>query len=94
MIRKQVYIGPEQNELLKRRTKELGVTESDFIRRSIDQVTRLGIHLLRDPAAWQRQTTLFEELRRRAEQATPEPDADYKWSREEIYDERLHRFLG
>lgn len=94
MIRKQVYIEPEQDELLKKRAKELGVTESDLIRRSIDQFTRAGIHPPRDPAAWQRQVALFDELQRRAEQAPAGPTDAGTWSREEIYDERLRRFLG
>ena len=94
MVRKQVYIEPEQDRLLKRRAAELGVTESDLIRRSIDQVTRMGVHPPRDPAAWQRQVAFLAELRRRSEARVPEQDEGYKWSREEIYDERLRRLLG
>ena len=93
MIRKQVYIEPEQDELLKKRAAELGVTESDLIRRSIDQFTRLGVHPPRDPAAGQRLLTLLDELKQRAAEQTPASDDCYKWSREEIYAERLRRFL-
>jgi hypothetical protein len=40
MVRKQVYIELEQEELLKRRARELGVTESELIRRGINQIVR------------------------------------------------------
>lgn len=93
MVRKQVYIEPEQDQLLKRQAAELGVTESDLIRRSIDQFTRLGVHPPRDPAAWQRQMALFDELKRRAASTPSDDSTPYKWSREEMYAERLRRFL-
>lgn len=38
MVRKQVYIGQEQDTLLKRQAHELGVTESRLIREGIDRV--------------------------------------------------------
>jgi hypothetical protein len=34
MVRKQVYIEPEQDALLKRRAAQLGVTEAELIRRA------------------------------------------------------------
>ena len=36
MVRKQIYLDPEQAARLKRRAKELGVSEADLIRRCID----------------------------------------------------------
>ena len=39
MVRKQVYIEPEQDELLKRLSKELGVTEAALMRRALDSLT-------------------------------------------------------
>jgi len=38
MVRKQIYIGQENNKLLKQRAKELGITESELIRRGIEQM--------------------------------------------------------
>jgi hypothetical protein len=37
MIRKQVYIEPRQERLLKERAKRYRVTEAELIRRAIDQ---------------------------------------------------------
>jgi hypothetical protein len=40
MIRKQVYIEPRQERLLKERAKKYRVTEADLIRQAIDR----GLH--------------------------------------------------
>jgi len=93
MVRKQVYIEPEQDERLKRRAEQLGVTESELIRRSIDQFTRLGAHPPRDPAAGERLIALLDELDRELAERTPDPNDHYKFSREDAYAERLSRFL-
>jgi hypothetical protein len=94
MVRKQVYIEPEQDRLLTRRAAELGVTESDLLRRGIDQVTRMGVHPPRDPATGQRLIALLDELDRQSAGLTPAPDDRYKFSRADVYDDRLRRFLG
>ena len=39
MVRKQVYIQPRQDALLKRLAREAGVTEAEIIRQAIDQQT-------------------------------------------------------
>ena len=87
-------VEPEQDRLLKRRAAEPGVTESDLIRRGIDQVTRMGVHPPRDSAAGQRLIALLDELDRRSAGVTTAPDDRYKLSRDDVYDERLRRFLG
>lgn len=93
MIRKQIYIDASQDRLLKQRADELGVTESDLIRRSIDQFTRLGAHPPTDPAAADRIIGLLDELDRRFADATPTESTPGRWTREEMYGERLRRFL-
>ena len=37
MIRKQLYIEEAQDKALKRRAKELGVTEAEVVRRALDE---------------------------------------------------------
>lgn len=88
MVRKQVYIEPEQEALLKRRARELHVTEAELIRRGIDQV---AIGSLRpvpslDQQAWA-EAKAFAKRRRRP----IVPQTGRKWTREELYDERLDR---
>jgi hypothetical protein len=38
MIRKQVYIEPRQDRMLKRRARQRGVTEAEIIREALDRV--------------------------------------------------------
>lgn len=87
MVRKQVYIEPEQDRLLKRRAKELGVTESDLIRRGIDQVDRAHAGLPLDRAAWEEELTFIRERAR-----IQELSRTRGWTREELYQERFERF--
>ena len=52
MIRKQVYIRPEQKERLKRRAQEKGISESELIREGIDEVAG-GPSISDREKAWQ-----------------------------------------
>jgi len=40
MVRKQLYISDEQEQLLKRRAHELGTTEAELMRRALDLLLR------------------------------------------------------
>jgi len=81
MVRKQVYIEPEQDKLLKRRARELGVTEAELVRRGIDQIARPGALLPLDPKAWEEAKNLIHErMRLRVAQT------GRAWTREQVYD--------
>ncbi len=86
MVRKQVYIEPEQERFLKRRARELGVTEAELIRRGIEQVGRQQARPAFDLLAWQAVVAFLE--RRSAQSAHVHPAG---WSREDAYQERLGR---
>ena len=86
MVRKQVYIEPEQDRLLKRRARELGVTESDLIRSGIDQVDRARAGLPLDRAAWEEELTFIRERAR-----VQELGRTRGWTREGLFQERLER---
>ena len=81
MIRKQVYIGPEHEAALKRRARELGVTESDLIRRGIEQVGRRTERL--DERAWEDELAFIEE---RAALPVLSSVGGRGWTRDELYD--------
>ena len=89
MIRKQVYIEPEQDELLKRRSKELGISEAALIRQAIDRL-RPGADGGKSPAARQ----AWEEAKRVMQERMQlqVPQTGRSWTREEIYEERLARY--
>jgi hypothetical protein len=79
MVRKQVYISPEHEAALKRRARELGVTESDLIRRGIEQIAHRS--LTRDERAWEEELAFIDE------RATQPPIAGTRdWTRDELYD--------
>ena len=88
MVRKQVYIEPEQEALLKRRARELHVTEAELIRRGIDQIAVGGLRPAssRDQRAWAEAKAFVSRRRRQTV-----PQTGRTWTREELYDERLGR---
>ncbi|MCC6222609.1 MAG: ribbon-helix-helix domain-containing protein [Thermoleophilia bacterium] len=83
MVRKQVYIEPEQDELLKQRSAQLGVTESELIRQGIDHVTKPR-RLPEDEALWQDALAFMRERGR-----LEVPQGRRTWTRDELYEERL-----
>jgi predicted ATP-grasp superfamily ATP-dependent carboligase len=85
MVRKQVYITPEDDELLKRRARELEVTESEVIRRAIEQAVRTADKRQRDIRAWEESVAF---MRSRAKLPIAGIGGDRGWTREELYDER------
>ena len=89
MVRKQVYIEPRHEAILKRLAQARGVSEAELIRQAIDrqvsggqlQPTQL------DPGAWEEAYQFMLALHARGalqEQAR-------KWTREDLYEERLSR---
>ena len=98
MVRKQVYITVEQERQLKQRAAELGTTEAELIRRGLDNAlgqspaNSQGLALpaaVRDPEAWLEYFAFVESLTKR-----DVPQEPWKFNREEIYEERLGRWLN
>lgn len=89
MIRKQVYIEARQDRLLKRRAKQLGVTEAELIRESIGSLERRPVSELRP----RRLEALSESERYiRVHRRSKVPQTGRGWTREELYEERLARY--
>jgi hypothetical protein len=81
MIRKQVYIEERQDRLLKQRARQLGVTEAELIRDSIDRNLVTGASWRPNPAAWEALKRSFERrLRMKV------PQVPRSWTRDELYD--------
>jgi hypothetical protein len=55
MIRKKVYIAPEQDQRLKRIARELKTTEANIIRQSLDRLFTFGVHSLQNPDIWKQE---------------------------------------
>ena len=81
MVRKQVYVSQDQDARLKRVSKELGVTESELIRRGVD-ATCTTVKGPRDPKAWAEFMALAEERARiKAAQVAR------GWTRDDLYED-------
>jgi hypothetical protein len=87
MVRKQVYIDPAQEQFLKARAKELGVTEAELIRSAIDILARLPAPPRFDPEAWQAVVDSMDERGR-----LPSTGEGRTWTRDDLYEDRLGRF--
>lgn len=83
MVRKQVYIRPDQEGLLKRRAKKLGVTEAELIRRGIDQTSGASADIASDHAAWEEELAFIRERAR----LLPGLAQPRTWTRAELYEE-------
>ena len=81
MVRKQVYIEPRQEWLLKTRAKQLGVTEAELIRRSLEQTLTAPGVVRRDPEAWE---AFMRSVRRRMRLRVPQ--APKTRTRNDLYD--------
>ena len=87
MIRKQVYIEPMQDTVLKKRSRMLGITEAEVIRRAIDTQVVLMHSGLRDKEAWEQEKAFIAER-----MAGDHVSGGRKFRREDAYEERLSRY--
>ena len=80
-IRKQVYIEPHQEDILKQLTRETGLSEAELIRQAIDRHTRTIRLPKPDLKAWEKERTFIMHLM----QQGPAP-GQRTWQREELYE--------
>ena len=52
MLRKQIYIAPRQERLLKTKASKLHISESELIRDGIDKALQTGASTAHDPKGW------------------------------------------
>lgn len=80
-IRKQIYINPDQETLLKRLAREIGVTEAEIIRQAISSHVHLFRSPQRDITAWEKERIFITQLI----QQGPVPGRR-TWRREDLYE--------
>ena len=80
-IRKQIYIEPNQETLLKKLSDETGISEAEFIRRAIDHLLRLFQRSRHDLAAWDQEKAFISDLLERGPVARQRT-----WQREELHE--------
>jgi hypothetical protein len=89
MIRKQVYVEPRQDRMLKRRASQLGVTEAEIIREALDRVNAGATIRKRDgDSNSARQALAFMRSLARSGR-TPK---GRNWTRESLYEDRIGRW--
>ena len=87
MVRKQVYLEPRQNEMLKKWAAETGKTEAEILRQALDRWMASEQRRQEAEAAWEEERTFIEEWAAQG----PVPGGR-TWTREELYEERLSRY--
>jgi hypothetical protein len=80
-VRKQIYVEPYQETILKRLADETGMSEAEIIRQAIDHHTQLFRHTRPDLEAWAEEKAFITGL---IEQG-PVPDRR-KWQREDLHE--------
>jgi len=81
MIRKQIYIAPEQEALLKRLADETGMSEADLIRQALDRQAKSLRFPRRDLRYWREELEFIAALRQRGP-----VEGHRTWSREELHE--------
>jgi hypothetical protein len=87
MVRKQIYIEPQQEELLKQAAMETGMTEAEIIRQALDLWDEHVARRRRAQEAWEEERAFIESLIAQG----PSPGGR-TWTREELYEERLSHY--
>jgi len=89
MVRKQIYIEPQQEALLKRLAEDHGVSEAELIRQAIDHRVGQGeAYMAPDSRAWEEAYRFMRAL----QAGGPVPERGRAWKREDLYEERLNRY--
>jgi pyrroloquinoline quinone (PQQ) biosynthesis protein C len=89
MIRKQIYLDDRHQESVRRMAAARGVSEAEVIREAIDAQKRQPMVGYQDPAAWKRALAMMRSQRVPSGKA---PIQQTKWTREELYEDRLKRY--
>ncbi len=88
MVRKQVYIEPRQDAVVKQLARKRGVTEAEIIRQAIDREADAPAAATGQPdtEAWEEARAFIHSLI-----AQGPVRGGRRWSRDELYEERLSR---
>ena len=87
MVRKQVYIEPRQDRLLKQWAEEMGRTEAEIVREALDQWMESEEQRRDARAAWEKEREFIET------RIGEGPIAGGRTrTREALYEERLSRY--
>ena len=80
MVRKQIYVGPEQEAELKRRARQTGASEAELIRQALDRHLAV-VPPPPDPRGWDNERAFILDLINKG----PVPGGR-SWTREELHE--------
>ena len=80
-IRKQIYLDPRQNEMLKLSSQRLGVSEAEIIRQAIVAQTGRMVASRKNLAAWKNERKFLQMLLEQGSIA-----GGRIWKREDLYE--------
>ena len=89
MIRKQIYLEPEHNRLLKELADQQRISEAQVIRRALEQQTSAPRPSGPDLLAWRAE---LDFIRERSRQFSRGRRKRRQWKREDLYQDRLSRY--
>ncbi len=90
MVRKQIYIHKRQDDLIKRLADARGVSEAEVIRNAIEK----EMHGTQNLPVSLSNSALDEFIQLAlSKRAAAIKSEAYRWNRDEIYEERLNRWL-
>ena len=81
MVRKQVYIEVQQEDLLKKISKESKIPESEIIRQGINQRIATAPDFSFDPEAWEEEKAFITRFLKRGR-----IKGKKHWKREDLYE--------
>jgi hypothetical protein len=81
-MRKQIYIEPDQEVILKRLSRETGMSEAQIIRQAIDHHTRLLRPSRRDLRAWEEERAFIAYLIQQGPVL-----GERAWQRKDLYEQ-------
>ena len=90
MIRKQIYLEKRHQDAIRHMAAVRGVSEAEVIRQAIDaQGGQRPRSSYLDTSAWERALKLMRSIR--PDKAGGKSVRPRKWSREELYEDRMNR---
>jgi hypothetical protein len=81
LVRRVVELSVEQNEFLQRRSREIGISEDDLVRRAIDAMTSEPEAQASRLDGWRRLKAVMEQRAR-----LDVPQTGRTWTRQDLYD--------
>lgn len=81
MIRKQIYLEPDQNTALKQLARQSGVAEAELIRAAIDRHLQTARRTHLNLAVWDEELKFLQQLMEQ-----PLPPAARTWQRDDLHE--------